>query len=137
MGRQVLLPQAVADPFEHHGGELDVLVHQLGEDHGAGRRGQLAARAAEDGDAAQQLGRGGRRDRHLAVGHLHPAAPQVDRAAGEPLRRQEFDRRRGPHQVDDRVDRPHLVEVDALDRHAVRLRPPPPPAAGRAAAPAP
>src|SRR6185295_15089842 len=39
----------------------------------------------------------------------------------EALRRQVLDGRGGPHQVDDRVDRPHLMEVDVLQGHSMRL----------------
>ena len=116
-----LLAQPVAHPLQLQGGQLDELVHQLGQEHGAGRRRQLPAGPAVDRDAAQQLRGRRRRHRQLAVRRLHPAAADVDRAAGEPLRRQVLDRRRGAHQVDDRVDRPDLVEVHAVDRHAVHL----------------
>ena len=55
----------------------------------------------------------------LAVGGMHRALPDRDRTADDPLDTEHFECGTGTDDVDDRVDRPDLVELDVVGRHAM------------------
>ena len=121
--RKILLPGAVADPLDRHRRQRAELVDQRRHDRRAGRRGQLALdiERRPSGTPRKQLARGRRRNRTAPVGNLDEAVPV---GTGEQTTRSTPSRSKpiaGPHDVGDRIDRPHFVKVDLLDRRAVHL----------------
>ena len=94
-----------------------------GEDGGAGRRGHLALdHRLGQRDAAEQLGRGRGRQGHPAVSRLDPAATGRHRAGLEPIDTQQVEADRRADDVDDRIDRADLVEMDLGQVDPVDLR---------------
>ncbi len=90
-----------------------------GDEQRARRRQQLALAGAVDGHARHEPRRGRRRHREGPVRHRHRAGADVERRGHEALGLEPGEREDAAHDVDDRVDRPDLVEVDLLGRRAV------------------
>ncbi len=93
------------------------------EDGGAGRRRQLALdHRLGQRDASEQFGRRRSGQRHPAVSRLDPAATGRHRAGLEPVDAQQIEPHRRADDVDDRVDRADLVEMDLRQIDPVDLR---------------
>ena len=94
-----------------------------GEQGRPGRRAQLpdvrAARSGVRRDAAEQLGHGGRRHRHLAVRAAHPARADGDRRDDQLVEPEVLEPRADADDVGDRVEGADLVEVHVVGRGAV------------------
>ena len=78
-------------------------------------------RAAIDGHARQEVGRGGGGHRHHAVGAAHRAASHMDGGDHNPFRLKQMQGVAHARHVGHRVQSPHLVEVDVAHRAAVGL----------------
>ena len=90
------------------------------QDRGPGGRGQLHLdHRLGQRNALEDLGRGRRGQGHPAVGRLDPALPGRHRAGLEPVDAQQVEPDRRADDVDDRVDRADLVEVDLRQVDAV------------------
>ena len=77
---------------------------------------------AASGTPLSKFGRGGRRDRHQAVGALDHAVPGRHGAAGEALDAEQIEADGGARDVGDAVEGADFVEVDLLQRHAMHRR---------------
>ena len=110
---QVARARAQADRLDRHGRERAEALGHGRQDRRAGGRGQLHLdRRLGERDALEQLGRAGRGQGHPAVGRLDPAPAGRHRAGLEPLDAQQVEPDRRADDVDDRVDRADLVEMD-------------------------
>ena len=74
---------------------------------------------AVDGHAGQQPQRRRRRHRKGAVRDLDGAAADVQRRRDDVVDAEPLEREHGADDVDDRVERADLVQVDVVDRHVV------------------
>ena len=120
--RQIAGAKSVADLFRSEGVERAEFFHKVGEDGGAGGGGEFVRHVElANGDAAEVFGGGGGGEREFSMGALDgPGA--VDRDGGGDLPHFEVvDAGGGADEIDDRVDGAHLVEVDSLNRHAMKL----------------
>ena len=72
--------------------------------------------------ALQKLGRSGRRQRHPPVRSPYRAATRRHRAGFEPLDAQQVETDGSPDDIDDRIDRSDLMEMDLLERDPMNGR---------------
>jgi hypothetical protein len=106
----------VPDGLHRHQGKLAVAFDRRREDRGPGRRHKLHGHPLRvQGRAAQQLDHGRRRDGHRAVVGPGHAQAGGDRGGEGSLYPEHGEGERGARDVDDRVDRSHLVEGDQVD----------------------
>ena len=90
----------------------------------SGRRGGLHRRVDADRRstrASEQGGDGRDRVRQLAVGRAHGAVPDRDRAADDGVDAEDLERDADTDDVDDRVERTDLVELDVVGGDAMDL----------------
>ena len=114
---------AQADRLDRQGRQRAESLDDGRQDRGPGGRGQLHLdHRLGQRNAFEDLGRGGRRQGHPAVGRLDPALARRDRAGLEAIDAQQVQADGRPDDVDDRIDRPDLVEVDLRQVDAVNLR---------------
>ena len=114
---------AQADRLDRQGRQRTEPLDDGRQDRGAGGRGQLHLdHRLGQRNASEQLGRGGRGQRHPAVGRLDPAAARRDRAGLEAIDAQQVEPDRRADDVDDRVDRADFVKMDLGQVDAVDPR---------------
>ena len=109
--------------FDGQGRQRSEPFDDGGQDRGPRGRGQLPLdHRLGQRHAAEDLGRGRRRQGHPAVSRLDPAPARRDRAGLEAIDAQQVQADGRADDVDDRIDRTDFVEVDLRQVDAVDLR---------------
>ena len=121
--RIVAIAGAVADAFDLHRGNRAERRGVGRRDQRAGRRHQFFLhRAAVNRRIAEYPDRRRRRHGKHAVRRMDHAAADVQRRADDAVRAGPLHREHGTDDVDDRVERADLVQVDLLHRHLMDRR---------------
>ena len=114
---------AQADGLDGQRGQRPEPFHDGRQDCGPRRRGQLHLdHRFGERNAFENLGRGGRRQGHPAVGRLDPALAGRDRTGLEAVDAQQVQAHSRPDDIDDRINGPDLVKVDLGQVDAVNSR---------------
>ena len=118
--RQVAIAGAVADAVDRHRRHGTERRRIARDQQRAGRRHEFALNAGGIyRRPAEQLHGGRRRNRKVAVRRLHHAAADVQRRADDAIGTEPLHRKDGADDVDDRVERADLVQMNLLDRNLV------------------
>ena len=111
--REIFSPRPEADRLDGHRREGAERVADGRQDRGAGRRCQLHLNVRRrQWHALEQLGRPRSGEGHPSVGGDDRSLARRHRARLEPIDAEQIEADRRPHDIDDRVDGPDLVEVD-------------------------
>ena len=117
---KILFSHAVSDSLNGCNRHFSVTVDEAFEQRRAGGRAQLSPDAsAIDGNALQDLGRRGSRDRQDTVRAAHFAAADMDRRREHLVRRKELHHSTDGHDIRDRIQRADLVKMDVRYRDSV------------------
>ena len=117
---KILRPRSVADRLDGHLRQRAKTVDDRFQDRRAGWRRQLRVdRHVDERDSLEQLGRSRRRHGADAVIDPHLAAACRHAAGDDLIGAEHVESDRRPDNVDDGIDRPDFVKVDAVDSRAV------------------